>query len=338
MTYGFLLKPNANLPYFEEMKRMAESELRLMFDKLKITIQGISTVSYGRGVFLMVDCDELIESHYKHLSRLSFFYIIFEVKGEAWIPLPVAMPDSFSEDLSIRLKYNGKTNEAFTRLLMNTALYSTGYHNVDNIILLDPVCGKGTTLFEGMIQGYTVWGADINKKSFEDMRTYFLRYLKEGRYKHDATTSKAMVGNKAIGELFEVKACPDKKTFKGMKLPNYKVFRGDTTRSHDVFKNNSVHIICGDLPYGVQHKGKADQETTRNLNKWLEESMASWTQLLKKNGAIALSWNTYTNKREDLTRIMEEAGLTVSTDEGLMKFHHRVSQAINRDIIVGIKK
>ncbi len=338
MKYGFLLKPNANLPYFEEMQRMAEAELRMILEQLHISMTDISTRKIGRGVFLMVEVEELPKTVYKHLSRLSFFYIVFEIKAGNFIPLNIPVPEHFSNDLSVRLKYNGKTNEAFTRLLMNVALYNSAYYHVDKILMFDPVCGKGTTLFEGLIQGYEVYGTDINKKNVEDMFSFFLRYLKEGRYKHEGKRSKAMVASKSIGELYEVRASKDKACYKRMKQPNYKVFRGDTTLSSQVFKKNSIHIICGDLPYGVQHRGKSESDSTRDLKKWLASSFKSWYDLLKKNGSIALAWNTYTNTREELRELLVETGYEVLNSPNLLQFHHRVSQAINRDIIVGIKK
>ncbi len=338
MKYGFLLKPNANLPYFEEMQRMAEAELRMILQQLHVQVTDISTKHIGRGVFLMVEGEELHKGTYKHLTRLSFFYVVFEIKDQVFVPMDIPLPDYFPEDLSVRLKYNGKTNEAFTRLLMNAALYNSAYYNVDKILMLDPVCGKGTGLFEGLIQGYEVYGADINKNHVEDMFSFFLRYLKEGRFKHEGKRSKAMVGSKQIGEMYEAKASNDKDAYKKMKQPNYKVFRGDTRVVNQVFKKNSMHMICGDLPYGVQHKGKADTDATRDLQKWLAMSFKSWYDLLKKNGTIALAWNTYTNTREELAELLQEAGFEVLSQPDLLKFHHRVSQAINRDIIVGIKK
>ena len=316
---------------------MAEAELRLVFAKFNSEVSDISTQHLGRGVFLMVQCEKLTEEAFIHIRRLSFYYMVFEVTESGWFPVPMESQETFGDDLSIRLKYNGKTNEAFTRLLMNVALYSSAYAAVDHIALFDPICGKGTTLFEGLIQGYSVAGAEVSKTNVEDMYNYFLRYLKEGRYKHEVKTSKALADGKTVGELYEVTTAPDKERFKELKQPNVKIFRGDTTVSHKIFKKNSFHIICGDLPYGVQHKGKAGGESTRDLNKWMKESFSSWYELLKYNGALSLSWNTYTNSRAQLSNLLTEAGFTVSEDPLLMKFGHRVSQAINRDIIVASK-
>ncbi len=128
-----------------------------------------------------------------------------------------------------------------------------------------------------------------------------------------------------------------KEDFKNKNGVSLKVMRGDTTDCHLFFRKNSMDLIIGDLPYGVQHKGKSGGENVRNLEAMLEKSFKSWHQVLKKGGAIGLSWNTYTNKRQDLAALLVKNGLTVVDSEVYLGFQHRVSQAINRDIIVALK-
>ena len=263
---------------------------------------------------------------------------MFEVKEEGlYKPIDVINESYLGEDLSVRLKYQGKTNERFTRMLMNTALFSTPYYNVANINILDPMCGKGTTLFEALIAGYNGLGVEQNKTAINELSTYFKRYLQEGKYKHEVLNGKAQDNGKTIGEVFEVDMAKTKKEAKNKTGKKLKILRGDTTDAHKFFKKNSVHVIVTDLPYGVKHIGKSGGESVRNLESLLDEAFKSWYQLLKNDGAVALSWNTYTNKREDLQRLLESNGFKVLDDENYVNFDHRVSQAINRDILIGIK-
>ncbi len=337
MKYALMLRPNNNIPYFEEMKKLCIHEINLMFSRLKLDLLSLEVTKLGRATYLIVELENLLEDKFfKHISRLSFYYSLFEIQGEVFKPIDIQEKLAFDEDLSVRLKYNGKTNESFTRLLINSALYTSNYFNVDKTFVYDPMCGKGTTLFEGLIQGYQVYGAELNKKAIDEMWVYFSRYLKEGKYKHEMMNGKAQFNGKTLGEIFEAKAARTKDTFKN-NSSSIKIFRGDTTKSNLIFKKNSMHIIVTDLPYGVAHMGKSEEESSRNLYKLLNHSFIAWYELLKKGGALALSWNTYTNKREDIVKLLEDNNYKVMNSKEYTNFKHRVSQAINRDIIVALK-
>lgn len=83
---------------------------------------------------------------------------------------------------------------------------------------------------------------------------------------------------------------------------------------------------------------KHEEGHSRTLDELLSQSFRAWYSLLKKGGAMALSWNTYTNNREELSKKLSDHGFEVVDLPAYLNFHHRVSQAINRDVIVAIKK
>ncbi len=339
MKYVVLLKPNSNIPYFEEMKRMCIYEAKIVFEKLGIKTERLEVVQMGKAYYLMFETDNKFEKEStKHIANLSFYYTMFEIESDTLLrPIEIAATNYLGDDISVRLKYTGKTNETFTRLLLNTAIFSTDFYNLECINVLDPVCGKGTTLFESLVLGCNAYGVEENKKHVDELGNYLLRYLKEGKYKHNSHKGKAIVNNENIGEIIEVNIGKTKEELKLEAGKKLKVLRGDTTDAHKAFKKNSMHIIVGDLPYGIQHMGKNKEKTFRNLDDLLDVSFKSWYMLLKKGGAIALSWNTYTNKREEIAKILVDNGFTVVNDERYLNFFHRVSQAINRDIIVAKK-
>lgn len=339
MKYVILLRPNGNIPFFEEMKKMCMYEASIVFNRLKLDATNLEVIKIGKADYLQFESSvELDEKLINYISRLSFYYSMFEVKEEGlYKPIDVINEPYLGEDLSVRLKYQGKTNETFTRMLMNTALYSTQYYNVSNVNILDPMCGKGTTLFEALIAGYNGYGIEQNKTAINELSTYLKRYLQEGKYKHNVLNGKAQHNGKTIGEVFEVDVAKTKAEAKNKTGKKLKILRGDTTTAHQFFKKNSVHVIATDLPYGVKHIGKDSGASVRNLETLLNQAFKSWHQVLKNGGAVALSWNTYTNKREDLAKLLESNGFKVLDDENYSNFHHRVSQAINRDIIIGIK-
>ncbi len=61
------------------------------------------------------------------------------------------------------LKYKGKTNEVFTSALLHIALLSGEFWNQEKISVLDPMCGRGTTLFSALTFGYIAHGIEIDE-------------------------------------------------------------------------------------------------------------------------------------------------------------------------------
>lgn len=337
MKHAILLKPNNNIPYFEEMKKMCIYETEIMFSKLGIEYKDMVVKSIGQAYYLCFETEVTLDDYYKDMEKLSFYYTYFEMKDDLFKPVDIQANHYFGEDLSNRLKYSGKTNEAFTRMVINLAVYSSKFYMLDELNVFDPVCGRGTTLFEAMIQGHHAYGAELNKKSVSEMGQYFQRYLKEGKYKHQVVRGRAMADKKVFGETFEAYIGQSKDEVKKKSGKTLKVMRGDTTESHKFFKKQSMHVIVGDLPYGVQHMSHNDESHSRSLDDLLKSSFKSWYHLLKKGGAVALSWNTYTNTRQELKEMLEGCGYLVIDQEAYLDFEHRVSQAINRDVIVAIK-
>jgi hypothetical protein len=339
MKHAILLKPNTNIPYFEEMKKMCFFELQIVLNKLNISFDNMSVEALGLGYYLSFETEETLDELFlSHIKNLSFYYAYFQCLEGMLKPVDIELNHYFAEDLSNRLKYSGKTNEAFTAMMLNLALYASDFDANDTLNVFDPVCGRGTTLFEAMIRGHHAFGSELNKKSVSELGQYFQRYLKEAKYKHQVVRGRAIHNKKNIGETFEASIGMSKEEVKKKTGKQLKVLRGDTTESNLYFKKQSMHVIVGDLPYGVQHMSKHEEGQTRNLEELLKASFKSWYSLLKKGGAVALSWNTYTNTRQELKAYLEEYGYQVIDDTEYMQFHHRVSQAINRDIIVAVKK
>jgi len=93
----------------------------------------------------------------------------------------------------------------------------------------------------------------------------------------------------------------------------------------------------GDLPYGVQHASKKSKDKSRNALPLLEEALPGWFKVLKPGGTIALAWNLFLIERAKMEAVLEKNGFKLAMPQGDESFVHRVDQAINRDLIVGIK-
>jgi tRNA G10 N-methylase Trm11 len=249
----------------------------------------------------------------------------------------------FDDDLNMILKYSGKTNEIFTRMTLNLAVLASGYREafLDSLFILDPICGKGTAVFEALICGYNAFGLDINKKQIEEASQFFKKYLENGKYKHSKKEEKFSgtgfenTAFKSTRHLFDIaKNKADQK--ENIRLV-CEFTDGDTRDAGKYYKKETFHIIAGDLAYGVQHENSTGKNKARNPAELIETSLPAWIGVLKPKGALALSWNTYLLKREQLEAIFAENKLTLVDFGDFGDFSHRVDQAINRDLIIGAK-
>lgn len=146
-----------------------------------------------------------------NVGKLSLYYVIFEnVENDLLRLIDTKDFRKFPDNFNQILRYNGKTNEQFTRMMLNVT-ESVCKTNSKTMKLLDPMCGKATTLIEGLIQGLDVVGVEINEKVTKEVQAFVARYLKEGRYKHNTKTEKTLRnGGKKIAECCEVNTASDK--------------------------------------------------------------------------------------------------------------------------------
>ncbi|HET9649873.1 MAG TPA: site-specific DNA-methyltransferase, partial [Microlunatus sp.] len=80
------------------------------------------------------------------LGRASAVLAAYERVGELLRPVPLVRPDRFEDDLVTIPKYAGKTNEQFTRLLLDVTLAARQRPRPGPASVLDPLSGRGTTL------------------------------------------------------------------------------------------------------------------------------------------------------------------------------------------------
>jgi len=251
---------------------------------------------------------------------------------------PIALNANYfvDKELSAILKYTGKTNELFTRLMLNLAqLYIKTPPNVLNI--LDPLAGKGTTLYEALMQGHNVYGVEIDDKMPGESVVYLKKYLETAKYKHENHTEKVS-GQGVHGKFTSVR-----NQIKIAGTHHFEIVAGDTRNTSVFFKKNYFHAIIADLPYGVQHGSKSHQKKepqgsaiTRNALGLISEAMPGWVRVLKPGGVIVLAWNLFLISRAEMAELLTAHGFTIP--DTCVDFSHRVDQAIDRDLIIGVYK
>ena len=372
LTYGIMAHPGHNRVYFDASVSLSLAELTLALQHFQAPCGDARVLEVeGLRMFAFSAAMPLTETDLTLLSRLSFVFGLFllEPRQDSYILAPIRKRTHgvLPEDVSTILKYTGKTNELFTRLLLNVGLLSGAFVHEPHIRLLDPVAGKGTTLFEAAINGWDACGVEISEKAVSDARTYFKKYLETGKYKHTLERERLSgEGRHFRAVISRFSYAVSKEAVKSGESRQLVLVEGDSRYANHYFKHNHFHLIVGDLPYGVQHgshgaaipsKPGAMQSTrpaekkggnpshhsdggniTRNPRELVQRCLPAWVDVLKPGGTLVLSWNRFVLERDALAGVLRERGLTVLDESPYRHFVHRVDQAINRDVMVARKE
>ena len=346
-TYLIMQNPGHNRVYYEQSSKLALTELIIASRRFESKCQDIKVVSIANISYLSFKVENQITSHDLFiLSRLSFIFALFELVENHYQErlAPIARIDFeyINPKISNLLKYPGKTNELFTKMMVNVGLLSSDFNYEEKIRLLDPVAGKGTSLFEGAVYGFDVAGIEINKKSVHEACIFFKKYLETEKYKHKLSKRKGSGKDKQTpfeAQVFEYASSKEaiKQETSRRKL---EFARGDAAYTNRIYKRNSFHLIVGDFPYGIAHGNLSKKHPTsssRSPLQLLSECLPDWNKVLKKKGILVLAWNTFVMSRDHLNQILIDNEFSVFSEDPYNNFEHRVDMSIKRDVIVAKK-
>lgn len=341
MKYAVLYNPGHSRVYFETALKLSIAEFSIAAQKISARCDELENQQICGVYYLTFKADdELTASDIKIISGLSFVYAMFILEDDGRLN-PVAINDEKYIDSGISgiLKYSGKTNEIFTRMLVNIAYYSQGA--AENIRLLDPISGKGTTLYEGLVKGFNVYGIEIGEKVTAEAYHFLQKYLENEKYKFNLKSIKLSGEKKSFtAERHTFEIARNKQELKDKNIRTAEFISGNSQFANKYYKKNFFNMIVGDLPYGIQHGNVTNEKQsslTRNPTELLNVCLPSWAEVLKPGGSIVLSWNSFVLSRVKMIKIFEDKGLKVRDDEIYRGFEHRVDQSIMRDIIVAVK-
>ncbi len=253
MSLLVLLAPAANRVYAGEADRLVAAELALMLG----TDTRIAPLELAGIGYLQVDREpdaRLVEV----LGRLSGFLAAYDYDGARLGPVVVTRPDRFDDDLVTIPKYPGKTNEQFTRLLVNVTLAAMDRPADAPLNLLDPVAGRGTTLSTGLTLGHHVAGVEADEKALEAYAAFLKTYLRRKRLKHTLDVTPVRREGRSLGHRIEGEIRP---TPESAPL-SLTMFSGDTRQSGALFGRRRFDAIIADAPYGVVHGSRTDVRGT----------------------------------------------------------------------------
>ncbi|MGV8849497.1 MAG: TRM11 family SAM-dependent methyltransferase [Propionibacteriaceae bacterium] len=323
-----LLAPSLNRVYAGEAPRLAAAELAVTTG-VEVEPVVIAGVDYLR--FEAASDESLLRTVAEQSARLGLY------EEESGLLRPVELPvvDLLDEDLVTIPKYPGKTNEQLTRLLLNVTLSQVtlpaGRRSV-----LDPLCGRATTLLQAWRLGHDGAGVESDEKAVEAFAAYLKTYLRRKRLKHTADMTPVRREGKALGKRFDAEVTVGSATL------SLGIFTGDTRQSAKLWGKRKFDAIVTDAPYGVVHGSVSDvrggTRRDRSATGLLSDAIPVWTSQLRIGGALGLSWNTLGTPREQLAELLATAGLTVRDEGPWRRFAHRVDSSVHRDVIVAVRE
>jgi hypothetical protein len=330
-----LIAPAANRVYAQEADRLVAAELKILLGAEPAPeIRPVTLAGVG---YLRVHSAVAESSLLTALGRLSGFLAAFRDEGGRLLPVEVSSPDLLGDDLVSIPKYPGKTNEQFTRLLLNVTLASTTRPPDGARAVLDPLCGRGTTLSTAWTLGYDAAGVETDLKAVEAYAAYLTSYLRRHRLKHSIAVHPVRRDGKSLGRRIEAEVRPERAA-RPLALT---VFSGDTRQSAVLFGRRRFDAVIADAPYGVVHGSHPDRrggkDRDRSPGGLLAEALPVWAGQLKHGGALGLSWNTHGLSRDQLLDLVRAAGLEPREAGPYADLGHRVDSSIYRDVLVATR-
>lgn len=332
MQYALLPWPYLNSRYDTSIRPMLIYELSRL-----CVCAGLDTTiteqQFGGLDFLCFTAEPLTDRALSILSGHSHLRLLFEARPDgSLMPLISARKPAVGGDLSSILKYKGKTSELFTRSLLSLAVLESGFSGAmyTKLQLFDPMCGRGTALFEALNRGWDAVGSDTDASDVEQGYAFLKRYLEYNRFKHETKDFSMTVGKGQVKRRQIALTRPNEKVGGALAAS---FIASDLVSAADAFKPGSFHLIASDLPYGVQHGPDGD----RTLDALLQRSLKPLFRVLKPGGSIALSFNAYTLKRARVVELLAAAGFTPRDDETCRNLAHWVEQAVLRDFVIAVR-
>lgn len=349
VRYALLVAPSSNRVYAGEAPRLTEAELAVFGEMaLGARLRDLGRVELGGVPYLGFTTDAPLDGRdLAYLSQVSSAYALFEVAGEAavggWL-CPVRLPRlaRYDDDLVTIPKYPGKTNEQFTQLLLNVTVLASGRaaQMLDRrLVVLDPLCGRGTTLNQALRYGYDVIGIEVDGGHVDAYAAFLRTWLRRKRLKHTVTLHPVRHEHKRVARRLTATLAPTKDAYRAGDTQRVTVLHTDTVQARSLLRPGCCDVIVTDAPYGIAHRSRTAQAPARSRSPrdLLADAVPVWAELLRRGGALGLSFNTHLAGRDEIAALLADAGLAVLTTTGYAGFSHWVDQGITRDLLVARK-
>ena len=331
------ITPQRSTQYANMTEKLAEPEL--LASPLGAAITQIEPVTFTGQAYLLVSLDnESVSSQYQELEQIlprlgatseayEFFECIGDVEGPFLRPLETMFVPFLPLEMAEIRRYKGKTNEVFTRVLLNIAIFAGAFTNqfTGRLRILDPLAGGGTTLFLALSDGYDAFGIEQQKQDVDTTVVFLRQYLNSIHMPYKELDERG----RRTGRRYQFEI--------GRKGATRRLVlaHGDTCDANlhmqEVPGGPHMHAIVGDLPYGIQHFSE--------IAGMLRKALPVWESILLPGGTVALAWNATRIERTTMIDLVEQqTQLRIRNDPPYTQFVHTVDRVIKkRDILLAVK-
>ncbi len=234
-------------------------------------------------------------------------------------PHPLDDNLTYGTELATTQRYKGKTNERLTRAMVTIAAAVAGECNH----ILDPMCGRGTTLNWALAYGHQATGIEVDRSALDHYDTFITNWARRARLPHRRTAYRK--GNAEHRHL-TIELAVDRNAQKAGDTQTVQTFVADGGDGTLPIRRGSVDAVVADLPYGVQHHDPDAVELVDRL-------APTWTRWLRPGGSVVLAWNTKRAGRDRLAQGLVDSGFTILPEP--ISMAHQVDATIHRDVLVG---
>ena len=338
MKIALKITPQRSTQYANMAEILAAPEL--LASPLSPFITSVTTTTLAGQSYLLATLDQA-SPHFPTLPALipilsclaatSEIYEYFDALGDVQGPLLRPLEPQFTPFVPLEMaevrRYKGKTNEIFTRVMLNIALFAGDYaaQCTERLRILDPLAGGGTTLFLALAAGYDAFGIETERQDIESTAIFVRQYLRSEHIPFKELAERSRRAGRRY--QFEIGR---KGATRVLVLAH-----GDTAQANlhmqEVPGGPRVHAIVGDLPYGIQHFAE--------ISGMLQKALPTWERLLLPGGTLALAWNATRIDRATIVALLEQhTRLHVRNEPPYTQLVHPVDRVIKkRDIIVAVK-
>ena len=333
MRYALLIQSHANVQYRQCLGKLACREAAALLSSLGLNECIVSEERIAGEDFVVLDAPELTQKQLQVLGSHSGICLMALWDGERLLPLERPKPDFLPESLPYVLKFKGKTNPDFTRMMIHCARGASAFgFGGEALTLYDPMCGKGTTLFCAALEGIHSVGTDLEGAGLREAGEYLERSLKMNRVKHQLQEKSFTLKEGRSARAWDYRMARDSEAAKCGNQVELMMAESDFRDAGCFLKRESVHLIVSDLPYGVQHAPK-ERKRLSSLEQLAKDAFSACTPLLKIGGVMAFSFNLHTLSKDKMAVWAQESGLKVLDTFPYEDFSHWVEQAVTRDIL-----
>lgn len=337
MRYAMLLKPHPNVRYRQSLQKLALIELECILNAWNVDCEQPRVENLANEPFLVFEAQGMEEAAWRAVSAHSAICLAARLRDDgALLPIRRIPTGWMPDDLPHVLKYKGKTNADFTYLMLHCARAASAFAREEGTLrVLDPMCGKGTTLMCAVCENCEAVGVDTDAKAIREAENYLERSLKLHRVKHRHTTGALTLPGSASARWSEYALAPDAQAMREKPL-TLRMIHGDAGALDALVRPQSYHLAVCDLPYGVQHAPREGGGIS-SLSRLVERVLPGCVHALKRGGAVAFAFNLNTLRRAEVAAQMEKAGLEVMSRPPYDDFSHWVEQAVDRDVVIARK-